>query len=355
MSDGLWKDTRLAGRCLTCWSDIRDYYHAKLPKLGKPQGEDEKPRWLFRGDSPCRLRTQRVQIPCPLREPGATNLCRFAEQEPGPLEPYNYDVLKDAFKSHLDRAFEEFGIDKCWDKHKIEWGLMRTFARKAHLHTGRRDDDWLERLGLMAHYEAPHRMLDWNYSFFNALFFAVNSEFNKGDCIVWALDKAWLAEQAKGLEETILEEMKGTIGLPKASRMRRYRDCRSHRFEAGIIHYLMLTNRMACVYPVTPYYQNERLSTQQGTLICPGTINHTWGENLRMVLSKSPGQRPLVKIPICLTTEKRKEVLRELHSMNISRATLFPDLDGFARSLRTRLADPNPIQHEVPPPGCMEV
>jgi hypothetical protein len=210
--------------------------------------------------------------------------------------------LKGAFQSRLDKAFEEFEIKGCEDRHEIEWGLMRTFRRRAHLYTGHRDDDWLERLGLMAHYEAPHRMLDWNYSFFNALYFAVNSSYDKGDCIVWALNKAWLKEQADKLEEKILEETENTLDGEKASRTKSYRDCRPPHFDTKVVHFLMLTNSISCIYPVTPYYQNERLSIQQGTFICAGTVDHTWGENLRTVLREDPDQNPLVKIPIQLTT-----------------------------------------------------
>ena len=271
--------------------------------------------------------------------------------------PTNYDVLQGAFKSRLDRVFEEFKITNDRDRRKVEWDLMRAFRRKAYLHTGHRSDDWIERLGLMAHYEAPQRMLDWTYSFFNALHFAVNSSHHKGDCIVWALSKAWLKEQSDSLEEKVLKKMEIELGCQKANRMRQYRKCKSHRFDTKLIHFLMLTNDMPGIYPVTPYFQNERLSIQQGTLICAGTTNtnQTWGDNLKQVLPKNPNQGALVKIPINLNTEKRNEVLRELHSMNINQATLFPGLDGFAQSLRMRLTDLDAITADVPPLECLEI
>jgi hypothetical protein len=291
-----------------------------------------------------------------LRKAETEDLCPLAKQEPGPLEPGNYHILKEALRSHLDRAFTEFEIADCKDRHEIEWGLMRTFRRRAHLYTGHREDDWLERLGLMAHYEAPHRMLDWNYSFFNALYFAVNGSHHKGDCVIWAINKRWLAEEARALEEIILEEMQITPDFKnKVACMRDYRTCKSPLFDTKVIHFLMVTNNISGIYPVTPYYQNERLSIQQGTFICAGTINQTWGENLNTALLRHPDQQPLVKIPIYLTTEKRKEVLCELHAMNISQATLFPDLGGFAQSLRTRLADPETIRQELPPLSCLDI
>jgi hypothetical protein len=279
------------------------------------------------------------------------------KKSPGPLMARDYGILTEALQSRLDRAFNEFKIDGFEDKHEIEWGLMRTFRRKAHLYTGHRDDDWLERLGLMAHYEAPHRMLDWNYSFFNALYFAVNSSRYEEDCIVWALNEAWIKEQAHSLEERVLgriEKEKG-LGRKAASRMRGYRDSGSPRFDTGVVRFMMLDNRMSGLYPVTPYHENERLSIQQGTFICPGTLDHTWGGNLREVLLTDAAPHALVAIPISLTKEERGRVLRELHSMNINQATLFPDLGGFAQSLRTRLADPDAIRQAVPPLRCWEI
>ena len=58
--------------------------------------------------------------------------------------------------------------------------------------------------------------------------------------------------------------------------------------------------------------------------------------------------------PVRLNGKERRKVLRELHSMNISQATLFPDLGGFAQSLRTRIADPETISFDVPSVDCFE-
>jgi hypothetical protein len=336
MSDELCDTSKPERKCLTSWPAICDYYHKCLPNLKSHEDKGREPRWLFRGDHPCWLHLRGDEGHCPSRNTEPGNLCPLAEQGPGPLEPGHYDVLKKAFNSRLDKAFEEFGINDCQDRHEIEWGLMRAFHRKAHLYTGHRDDDWLERLGLIAHYEGPHRMLDWNYSFFNALYFAVNSSRRERDCIIWAINKRWLAEEARALEENILEKMQSTPDFrEKVARMRDHRVCKPALFDTKAIHFLMLTNNISGIYP--------------------GTINQTWGENLNTALLKYPDQQPLVKIPIYLTTEKRNEVLRELHSMNISQATLFPDLGGFAQSLRTRLADPETISRKIPPLSSLEI
>ena len=207
----------------------------------------------------------------------------------------------------------------------------------------------------MAHYGAPHRMLDWTYSFFIALYFAVNKRHLANEYILWALNKAWLSKHCEELEVAIFRQSKHTLGGVKTSQMRRYRDCKSNRFDTKITHFLMLTNDIPGIYAVTPYYQNERLSTQQGTLLCAGTVNQTWGENLKEVLFEDQSQHPLIKIPLRLDQNSRSEVLRKLHSMNINQATLFPDLTGFAESLRIRLADPETIMQKLPPLDCLEI
>jgi hypothetical protein len=50
-----------------------------------------------------------------------------------------------------------------------------------------------------------------------------------------------------------------------------------------------------------------------------------------------------IKLEILCTQKFLHETIRELHSMNISRATLFPDLDGFSMNLRNLIAIPRAI------------
>jgi hypothetical protein len=64
----------------------------------------------------------------------------------------------------------------------------------------------------------------WNYSFFNALYFAINGSHFKEDCIIWAINKAWLQKQARRLEATIFRKIRTEehLGRGKARRLRRY-------------------------------------------------------------------------------------------------------------------------------------
>ena len=68
--------------------------------------------------------------------------------------------------------------------------------------------------------------------------------------------------------------------------------------------------------------------------MCPGDIERPFEENLRSMVSKNSSQKAVVKFVI--PHSARNRALTELKHMNISRATLFPDLGGLAESLNDR-------------------
>ncbi len=58
--------------------------------------------------------------------------------------------------------------------------------------------------------------------------------------------------------------------------------------------------------------------------------------------------RPDHLMKVIIPRARLDTVLKELYAMNISRATLFPGLDGFAQSLRMNLGSV-PYREEFPP------
>jgi hypothetical protein len=92
----------------------------------------------------------------------------------------------------LERTLRDrFNIDlsEAW---KWERRLSREFMRKAQglISNPPRATDYMEWLALMQHYGAPTRLLDWTYSFWAAVLFAIqDTEIGEDDsCAVWALD-----------------------------------------------------------------------------------------------------------------------------------------------------------------------
>jgi hypothetical protein len=76
-----------------------------------------------------------------------------------------------------------------------------------------------------------------------------------------------------------------------------------------------------------PYTMNRRLIAQSGTFAVPGLLNVA----IEDTLHDDDQENILAK---CVLTHGVREVgMRELYRMNITYATLFPDLDGLAKSM----------------------
>lgn len=76
---------------------------------------------------------------------------------------------------------------------------------------------------------------------------------------------------------------------------------------------------------------NERHGAQQGVFLCPGNIGLPFMKNL---LSSGAERNPDQVVRIILDPSMKAEAIRDLRRMNVSAATLYPDLGGFAQSLR---------------------
>ncbi len=289
-----------------------------LYTLQSDKFRDDQTEWVFRGENP-----------------------ESTESDPS-------NIPEGAFKSRLIEDFDRFRIEDDALRRRVEQRLIRHFRRKAHLHTTDKAENWLECLALIQHYEGPTRMLDWTYSFFAAVYFAINrAKANKDGrvhAVVWALDNEWLGDRNKKSEDDFI----GKHDKDWIKKLETLRQDGRGQFENRVVH-SFITQQLAdsktpyewlpMVYTVNPYYLNERLSSQQGVLICPSQIDKPWGANLQSMLQESQNRDDtklhLWRIEIeCETVEVQKEFLKRLLEMNISQASLFPDLDGLAKSLR---------------------
>ncbi|MGE5218126.1 MAG: FRG domain-containing protein [Chloroflexota bacterium] len=214
----------------------------------------------------------------------------------------------------------------------IEKGLIRRFIRQSYHYSLNLPnlDNVLEWLALMRHYGAPTRLQDWTESFYVALYFAIENA--DGAAAIWALDRtavdaAVLRLLPSGTCKDCIDE-NGYIDS---------RQCFSEVFDRS--------PPTALVLPVDPFRLNERLVIQQGVFLCPGDVSRSFEENLAAALP-SPPHNALLQFIIGDSVDLRKKLLWQLQHMNMNSATLFPGLDGFARSLATLVAFPETI-----PPG----
>lgn len=204
--------------------------------------------------------------------------------------------------------------------------MYRNFTRNMHgyLQQGELPNGILETLALMQHHGAPTRLLDFTHSAYVALFFALEHATDEtGTCAVWAVDTRWCTSNG-------VAQIRAALGALDPAKWSGFKigapTLEPDDFKAIFFE----DHRLELVLPVEPYRRHERLAIQQGLFLCPGFVGKGFEEILQAYDHDSP-EKHLVKIVV--PNRLRPEILRDLHYMNINRATLFPGIDGFAQSL----------------------
>ena len=268
-------------------------------------------------------------------------------------------------KTSIERAFEEFEIEGN-GRSEREKQSIRSFQRKAPYHLKEVGvptlDDTLGWLSLMQNHGAPTRLHDWTYSFYRAVYKAVQEW--KKECPraeIWVMDTNWFTDKTENrIRENINKEPQRTEKERK--RRKKLLDALNHAKEEitdytgrlannrnKLVQYLMdLEEPLSLVYNVTPIGLNERIIYQQGTFVLPGDITNCFMQNLEPYGDECKNH--LYRIVINLEQQERNNIIEELHDMNINEAVLFPGLDGFARSMRMQLAFPHKFGDVVKPP-----
>ena len=214
----------------------------------------------------------------------------------------------------------------------IEQSFLIEFKRGAKNFLTEKEipDNLIEWLALMQHHGAPTRLLDFTKSALIAVFFAFENLFQSAKSVaIWGINEhilnLRLNEYLELRHDEKFEEARMKFSDEDYDASRRkytYKD-----FED--IFYL---NSKSCIMPVEPFNMNKRYALQQSIFISSGNSFDPLMDQLEF-LGKDI-EKTIVKI--CLPTTLQKEVLKDLQKMNITRTTLFPDLDGFANGLKMK-------------------
>ncbi len=228
-------------------------------------------------------------------------------------------------QSSLERAVQYYRVN-LREPREAEKSLLRDFKRRYHQYSSDppKDDDDLEWFSIMQHYGAPTRLLDFTYSPYIAAYFAL--EYTRGikDSMqfeIYAIDANWAIEQTincNGGQQEVRDFFKGPVSNACTDR-KKFKD------------YFMSRKAKQFACPFNPFRLTERISLQNGVFVCPGNVDFTFQGNLRSLDGWDDGS--IVRMVLEFNRDKIIEARSNLYDRNITRATLFPGLDGFSRSL----------------------
>lgn len=237
-----------------------------------------------------------------------TSWSKFLELVSGPYLNWAFRGQENAewpMWSKLARELRNRGVQPAyWLKQELH--IIGTFQRKSYHFVAKvaEIDDTPRWLALMQHHGAPTRLLDFSWSPYVAAFFALEPATK--DSAVWAVNSLKLKSYNFG-------PYSGANPRPISPRQ--------------VLSDVGARGRQAVVFG-EPYFKNQRLIAQSGTF--------AWARDITRPLEEILGQGLVAKL-VFRGIDVRRQGLAELYRMNITHATLFPDLDGLARSMNYEL------------------
>ena len=301
---------------VTSWDELQKVLAEQLPSaLGRLPGRQE--RWIFRGQPKAEylLETtldryfRRTYEPDELVGPEYGSAAEWRAAGIDPACPYRPHLLKEL---DMTTTFE------------------RRFRSLATSHPIPDEKAYFEWRALIRHYGGPCRLIDFTYSFYVALFFALDEA--EGDAAVWAVQPLWLDQEIHRTMPEVLRTLRSYLsGMEEKA------------------FWKMFGGQYRFVRALEPYYLNDRLISQQGVFLCPGDVSVPFYQNLLALLIGGP-QKPEIAIrrekaqtrfaKLVVSTDRKscRHILSHLCDMNVTRAVLFPGVEGLAGSLTQTVA-----------------
>lgn len=217
-------------------------------------------------------------------------------------------------QSSLSRYLSAFVKDQtAW--HLQELRAIRIFRRKAHNYVQdvRALSDVLRCLGLMQHHGAPTRLIDFTKSPYVAAFFAL--ERATSDAAVFAVNTPALYTD-RAIPQQYPHLTRDVIDPRVLGNFERY----------------FLSDNNPVIWFGEPTEMDQRLIAQAGTFMLPGLLHQPLDEIFAQYSSDVELAHKIV-----VPQHVRDEAMRSLYRLNITNASLFPDLEGLARSIALEL------------------
>ena len=258
----------------------------------------------------------------------------------------------------LEPAIERYARDKNISWLALEKLVALEFKSRARMYLSPtmlpNPEEDLTWLALMQHYAIPTRLLDFTYSPFVALYFAIRErQYDKKRSYVrlWAINATEVNEQfqrvtylaqKKNKERDGIFEFKlaslnpddfATIGDSVDVEIQSLRKL-IHESMLATGTYRAELQRQGCISVALPPAFNPRLASQQGIFLVNCAEDLSFNESLDKMMASS---ETMWCKRFDIAIDAVSEIEQRLFQMNIHEQTLFPDIEGLAGFIRQKI------------------
>jgi hypothetical protein len=256
----------------------------------------------------------------------------------------------------LEPTIEREAKSKSMQWPALEVLISSEFKSRAHMHLSPSliPKDELTWLAQMQHYAVPTRLLDFTYSPFVALYFAIREgreDKDRTQVRLWAINS------------TAVNDRFRSVALAARTEQRKYDGVgASRRFDFGDLDYYSTDrdnviqetqglgaqiaeslsaqgtyrgelNRRGCVCVASPPGFNPRLASQQGTFLLNLAQDLSFNESLLKMMGPFGNWCTTADIDVGAISE----IEERLFQRNIHEQSLFPDMEGLSGLIRQKI------------------
>jgi len=236
-------------------------------------------------------------------------------------------------------ADKNFGLQSSIERdnwhHGTEPWMISEFKRRQHEYLDNKDlpTNQFELLAMMQHYGASTRLLDVTRSPYVGLYFAVNQYFETNHKSN-SKDRALYILNQHNTHTNSMDQLKQNKDFKGVD----YHNLNVLGNNPNLFNKVIMNSNQDLAFFLEPYKMNARLNIQQGLFLVTNAnplksieqILYNLLKNTKNLGGGDDGSIDKLIIP----ARFKKEILKQLYSMNISSATLFPGLEGFSRHLK---------------------